>query len=118
MGLSLNQAAAAASRSKATISKDLSKGKLTGKKVDNRWDIEESELFRCYPPKTKDPVVATDPEPQDERIENRVLQAKLDAAEKRIEDLLQDKQEWKEQAQKLALEGPRSNGWFDRLLGR
>ena len=99
MSLSLNQAAKAASRSKATLSKDLNSGKLTGTKVDSRWVIDKSELFRCYPPKAKTPVSNTDPEPhlelaeevavlreRDKHHQNEVdrLQALLDEKDKRL----------------------------------
>ncbi len=99
MSLSLNQAAKAASRSKATLSKDLNSGKLSGTKVDSRWLIDEAELFRCYPPKSTSPVATTDPEPQmelavevavlrerDKHHQNEVdrLQALLDEKDKRL----------------------------------
>ncbi|MEY3759652.1 MAG: hypothetical protein RIR39_1143, partial [Pseudomonadota bacterium] len=47
----LNKAATASNKSKATILKAIRLGKLSANRNEkNQWQIDPSELFRCYPP--------------------------------------------------------------------
>ncbi len=118
--LTLGQAAKVANVSKATISKSLSSGRLSYvSKSPAGFQIDTSELFRVFPPK---PLQTVDSErsqtpigtgkSDSERVEIQLLR-------ERIEDLQRDRDEWREQAQRLALAGPEQQprkGWS--LFGR
>lgn len=128
MAYTLGEAAKATGMSKATISKALKTGRISGSKgQDGRFSIEPVELHRVYP-------VNVDPTVQSERHETgantvglselMLLQAKLDAADARlsdrdatIEDLREDRDRWRQQATVL-LEDRRPRGFWKKLLNR
>lgn len=102
MLLTLGKAALEVGRSKPTILKALKTGRLSGVKVGAEWQIESSELFRAYPPIAKANESALHPvNPPVNPIEIAVLQAKLDAAHQQIEDLKEDREHWRQQANRL-----------------
>lgn len=120
--LTLGKAALEVGKSKPTILKALKTGRLSGTKVGAEWQIESSELFRCYPPIAKvnynhlhqvNPTVNP--------IEIAVLQAKLDAAHQQIEGLKEDREHWRQQANRLLNAPPAPTpvpSLWQRLFGK
>lgn len=135
MPLTLGQAAIQAGRSKPTILKALKTGRLSGAKVGNEWQIEPSELFRVYP-KTITVNANALPlvNPPENAIENAVLRARLEAAEKRIDaaqeqiqDLKEERDQWRQTATRLLaappqgqqnISDPTARGFFSSLFRR
>lgn len=102
MLLTLGKAALEVGKSKPTILKALKTGRLSGVKVGPEWQIESSELFRVYPPTAKvNDNTSHQVNPPENPIEIAVLQAKLDAAHQQIEDLKEDREHWRQQANRL-----------------
>lgn len=102
MLLTLGKAALEVGKSKPTILKALKTGRLSGTKVGSEWQIESSELFRVYPPIAKvNENTSHQVNPPENPIEVAVLQAKLDAAHQQIEDLKEDREHWRQQANRL-----------------
>jgi excisionase family DNA binding protein len=128
MPLTLGQAALQAGRSKPTILKALKTGRLSGVKVGNEWQIEPAELFRAYPQTT---TVNTNTlplvNPPENTIETAVLRAKLEAAEQQIQDLKEDRDQWRQAANRLLSNGAappattpegQGRGFLASLFGR
>jgi excisionase family DNA binding protein len=102
MLLTLGKAALEVGKSKPTILKALKTGRLSGVKTGSEWQIERSELFRVYPPAAKvNDNTSHQANPSENPIEIAVLQAKLDAAHQQIEDLKEDREHWRQQANRL-----------------
>jgi hypothetical protein len=116
--LSLNQAAKESGRSKGTISKAISSGKLSYiSKDDSGYKIDPAELFRVFP---KEPEMSstgdqfeTHKKPHENTLETyklqseiEVLKVKLEAERKRADIFEQQADDWKDQAQKLLLKSP------------
>lgn len=122
MMLTLGKAAIEAGKSKPTILKALKTGRLSGVKVGAEWQIESSELFRVYPPIAK---VNDNYSHQVNHLENllevAVLQAKLDASHQLIEDLKDDREHWRQQANRLLNAPPAPTptpSLWQRLFGK
>ena len=100
MHFTLGQAAKETGKSKATISKYLNNGKLSFlSKNTSGYKIDAAELFRVFPKserrtcvneQLRTPIVNTDL-----HFKNMELQIKLDAANKDIESLQADKEDYK-----------------------
>ena len=91
--LSLNKAAKEVGKAKATLLDAIRNGHLTAPKNSlGNYEIDPSELFRVYP-KT---VI------HDSKQSEKLLQVKLEAAEKRIEELTKDKEDWRKLANILS----------------
>lgn len=103
MAYTLGEAAKAVGKSKATLSKAVKTGRLSAiKKDDGSFSIEPVELHRVYPPalpETGNPEQKATPMVNTTEI--RVLQAKLEAARERITDLEEDREQWRQQANRL-----------------
>ena len=121
MAYTLGTAAKETGKSKTTIKRAIDKGRLSAKKNEaGEWEIDPAELHRVYPL-----TVA-----QVDRIE----QAELDAAHRRIahlertiEDLREDRNHWRKQADHLQQQttalltdqrSRNSSGLFGWLFGR
>lgn len=124
----LGAAARATGKSKATISKALKSGRLSGHKGDDGvFHIDPSELHRVYPHISQSERQETPeilPENTHTNILVRELETRLEAAQQRltdkdgvIDDLREDRDRWRQQATSL-LEDKRSKGFLKRLLGR
>jgi len=129
MAYTLGQAAKACGKSKSTLSKAVKAGKISiTKNDDGSFSIEPVELFRVFPA-----VSQTGEGEQSEHkstpqetgrnatkdIELIELRIKLEAAQERIKDLEQDKEDWKAQATRLLAHQPNNGGGlFRRLWGR
>lgn len=102
MLLTLGKAALEVGKSKPTILKALKTGRLSGVKVGAEWQIESSELFRVYPPIAKaNDTSSHRVNPTENPLEVAVLQAKLDAAHQQIEYFKEDREHWRQQANRL-----------------
>ena len=125
MSYTLGQAAIAVGKSKATISKAIKSGKITAAKQDNgSYKIEPSELHRVYPATAQLTVEGKRLETSSETVVNGSeiieLRVKLNAAQERIEDLKEDRDQWRQQANRL-LASPtttKNTGFFARLFGK
>lgn len=118
--MSLGQAAKEAGVSKATISKALKTGRLSYvSKSTAGFQIDPAELFRVFTPK---PLVTVESERSQTPVETGKSQAdvfEIQLLRERVEDLQNDRDAWRAQAQRLALAGPEQQprkGWS--LFGR
>ena len=128
------EAAELVSRSKSAILKAIRDGRISATKDDNgSWHIEPVELFRAYPdrrpenahlPHTSAPEVRDVP-PSSTQSENDYLRDLLQRSEKREADLIEERNAWREQAQRLALTDQRAHpqlthqrGFWSRLFSR
>lgn len=107
--VSMAKAAKMFAVSRPSLAKHIEKGKISAEKVGDTWQIDMSELQRVYPYRdVKDDTAGHDtlsarasPTDNDLHAENKVLQAKLEAAE----TLAQERAEHIEDLRKL-LPGP------------
>jgi excisionase family DNA binding protein len=126
MPFTLGQAANQVGKSKPTILKALKTGRLSGAKVGNEWQIEPVELFRVYPQTTTGNTNSShsvNPEVnRKDSIEIAVLQAKLDAAERMVEELREDRDQWRQTANRLLASPPATEpvkgGFLSKLFGK
>mgnify|MGYP001348032171 FL=1 len=132
MSYTLGEAAIACGKSKSTLSKAIKSGKISAFKNDNgAFEIEPSELFRLYPP-TPPPIeqntIETVGVEQKETPKNtnniEMLEAKLQMANERIDELKSDKEkleidkeQWRQQATNL-LAAPDRRGLLQRIFGK
>ena len=132
MSYTLGEAAIACGKSKSTISKAIKAGKISAEKNDHgTFEIEASELHRVYPPAPapiEQNTIETVEYEQNATPKNtsniEVLQAKLDMANERIEELKQDKdkleidkEQWRQQATNL-LTAPDRRGLLQRIFSK
>lgn len=122
MGYTLGQAAKAVGKSKATLSKAIKSGKMSAvRQDDGSFSIDPSELHRVYPPTPPSTVHREQYETyQETEVNSRELielRVKLEAAHKRIEDLEEDREEWRKQANRLLSHTPQPSLW-QRLFGK
>lgn len=106
------EAAELVGRSKSAILKAIREGRISAIKSENgEWHIEPVELFRVYPervpssaksPETSSPKVSSVPHPMSS-VEIDHLRDLLRRAEQREADLIEERNAWREQAQRLAL---------------
>jgi excisionase family DNA binding protein len=136
--LSLREAAQQARTSKSTILRAIQKGRLSASRTDDGgYAIQPAELFRVYPPKAK--AVATDhcadqsvgqdaPHPATpggvagDTVKLAVMEAELAALKDMVAELKQARDDWKAQAERLAITGPTkaaepARSWWKRLAG-
>lgn len=135
MYLSLNQAAKETGKSKATISKYIRDGKLSViEKSDSGYKIDPAELFRVfgknpetsgtrYRSRTPELSPIIPPANTAEMKEIELLRERLAEKNEIIEDLRQERNDWKDQAQKLLLKSPEKpaetrKGFFATLLSK
>ena len=136
MSYTLGEAAIATGKSKSTLSKAIKAGKITAFKNDNgAFEIEPSELHRLYPPaplaieentsESIDSEQNATPDLTPKNTSNiEVLEAKLQMANERIEELKADKEklevdkeQWRQQATNL-LAAPDRRGLLQRIFGK
>ncbi len=130
MTYTLGEAAKATGKSKPTISRAIKSGKISGKKDDNgQYELDPAEVHRVFP-KLQPASNDTGTMKQDETPNNdSVLQAEIEALQKllavkddQISDLKEDRENWRQQAQKVTAliedHSQRPKGFFARLLGK
>ena len=116
----LGTAAKATGKSKTTIQRAISKGKISAQKdQDGSYSIDPSELHRVFP-RVTDETVSSDSNldtsrPHDETPELRAkieaLEAMLVREREALDEVREDRDAWKQQATAL-LEAPkRSRSW-------
>jgi len=120
----LRQASKATGKAPNTIRNAIKKGKISASKDDlGQFAISADELHRIYPPINEqnfDGVNLHSLDPHTEQgkdaSEIKALEDKVKLLEATLEDARQDRDEWRKQAQQLALAPPeKSNG--GRFLG-
>ena len=123
--VSMTQAALLVGKSKGTLSKALKSGKLSyAERTDNGYLIDISELYRVFPPKPSQEVDGSRLETASDtaKVEVDALRRELDLLQTTVSDVRADRDAWRDQAQRLLLEGPGHGegqrrgflGWFRR----
>lgn len=121
MALSLSQAAKVAGKSKSTINRAIKSGKLSATRhEDGSYSIDASELSRAFQfgtPTGSEWISAAPPmEPARTaalEAENKALRAALDREREIANDLMVDRDAWKQQATALLAAPPRkSRSWW------
>ena len=120
MSYTLGQAAVAFKKSKSTISKAIKNGLISAERQSNgSFKIEPSELHRVFPANNINEQPQTLDKTQKDTLETLVkmaqLEAKLEASEKRVDDLEKDRDVWRQQATAI-LNAPRPKGFLQRIL--
>ena len=135
MVYTLGQAAKAVGKSKTTISKAIQNGKISAtKQANGSYKIDPSELHRVYPPAPlanshdgplETPKLTPVPLGGDTNSirETIGLEYELKAARQRISDLEEDRDQWRQQANRLLTNQEKASnkqslpkGWFKRLF--
>ena len=122
MSYTLGQAAIAAKKSKSTISKAIKNGLISAERQPNgSFKIDPSELHRVFPANSMKEQSQTPDNTQKDTLKTLVkvaqLEAKLEASEKRVDDLEKDRDVWRQQATAL-LNAPKPKGFLQRMLGQ
>ena len=117
MAYTLGEAAKAVGKSKATLSKAVKSGRISAvKNEDGSFSIEPVELHRVYPPAPLETVEGKQFETPSQTGGNPYelieLRVKLEAAQQRITDLEEDREHWRQQANRL-LSSPATEGRSD-----
>jgi len=104
----LGQAASETGKSKPTLSRDIKKGKLSAEKLPNgSYKIQAAELFRVYEKKEHETVTeiknVTNDNPHETHNEIEMLRQELRFKNEKIEALEKDKEDWKNQAERVSL---------------
>ena len=126
MAYTLGEAAKAVGKSKATLSKAIKIGKISAaKNADGSFSIEPSELHRVYPPtppETVDSERLETPNSTDANTKEIIeLRVKLEAAQQRVSDLEEDRDQWRQQANRLLSYTPQTTptpSFWQRLFGK
>lgn len=130
MKLTLGQASKETGVSKATLSRALKSGKLSGEKQeDGSFKIDPAELFRVFPRNssgnpilkqsvTPDATHETDLKLVQLEAENKALKRENELLQKQIDDLRQDRDDWKKQAAvvQLVADMREKKGFWGRFL--
>ena len=107
MKLSANEAARRTGKSVPTITRAIKSGKISAEKTEaGGYLIDPSELFRIFTPVTSrnnEPPPTLDNETPPE---TRILQERLRNLEAALADTKAERDEWREQAKRLALALP------------
>src|SRR3954469_11992721 len=130
MAYTLGEAANAAGKAKSTIFKACKDGLISFARDDRgRFLIEPAELHRVFPPVSAERSAEqprmdarTDPETLKAVIERDFLKREIEQLRTVLDDMKSERDEWRRQAQTLALtdqtkpEPPRRS-WWRRLAG-
>lgn len=131
---SLREAAQQARTSKSTILRAVQSGRLSAARTDaGGYAIDPAELFRVYPPKGSAgaaeqpahqsvgqdaPAPATPPVADDVAQRFAVLDAEVKGMRELLAEVRQSRDDWKAQAERLALTGPgERRGFWRRIVG-
>ena len=126
MKLSASQAAKKTGKSVPTITRAIKSGKISAEKTKSGgYQIEASELFRVFNAVTEEPNAKGnslgDETPQKDAknaAEASLLQEKIDALETALADAKAERDEWRDQAKRLALALPSPQASTDSNLRR
>ena len=121
--VSMAQAAKIFAVSRPSLAKHLKKGKISGEKVGENWQLDMSELKRVYP--YRDAKTATDEHAtlsgragdssQELQAENNLWRAKLEAAEAMVEERgrhIEDLRKLLERPVRGAQDTPKPRNWW------
>jgi len=127
----LGQAAKAVGKAKGTIKNAIDKGRLSASKNDiGQYQIDPAELHRVYPlPTEQSNLNAVEPHiaPPFSSSNITALEDRVKLLENMLERERENTDEWRKQAQQLALSPPKKNdleiddlnkSFWRRLLGR
>jgi len=106
MGISLREASEKVGVTRQTLMKAIKTGRVSAEKADNgEWRIEPVELFRVWPPvnEVQQPLQEglTSGDTPGLQAENRLLR-------EQVAELREERNAWREQAQRLALSDQRT----------
>jgi hypothetical protein len=112
-------AAKAVGKTKSTITKAIASGRLSAiKNEKGAWEIDVSELHRVFPPSPSETVSFEQYDtPSRNTNDTNGLERLLEAAQAQIEDLKEDRDQWRKQAQTLALTDQSSPSRRRKLFG-
>ena len=123
MGITLREASEKVGVTRQTLMKAIKTGRVSAEKSDNgEWRIEPVELFRVWPPvnEVQHPLQdgLTGSDTHGLQAENRLLR-------EQVAELREERNAWREQAQRLALTDQRATaqssprpGFWSRLFRR
>jgi hypothetical protein len=116
MKYTAGKAAQAAGLAKSTITKAISSGKLSAiKNANGAWEIDPAELHRVFPPKQSEAnSIEQKATPAENTQEIEFLKKQLEAAQEQIEDIKEDRDAWRNQANTLLIshQGQKKKGPF------
>ena len=120
MALSLSQAAKVAGKSKSTINRAIKSGKISATRHDDgSYSIDASELSRVFQIGTPEGSEWISAAPPMEltgtavlEAENAALRAALDREREITNDLMADRDAWKQQATALLTAPPKRRSWW------
>lgn len=133
MKFSASQAAKKTGKSVPTITRAIKSGKLSAEKTDSGgYQIDASELFRVFNSVTEESnasLTSLQPETPDvthnETLNARHLKERIEALEEALSDAKAERDEWRNQAKRLALAlpapdaaAPSKRSLWARLTGR
>jgi hypothetical protein len=121
MAYTLGEAAIAVGKSKATISKAIKNGTISAERRENgSFAIQASELFRVYPKRPTEHESEQEQTPPLNSNELIELRVRLEAALERVKDLEDDRDQWRQQANRLlSYQGDKEAvGFWQRLFGK
>ena len=123
MGITLREASEKVGVTRQTLMKAIKTGRVSAEKSDNgEWRIEPVELFRVWPPVNgvQQPLQPelTGGDTPSLQVENRLVR-------EQVAELREERNAWREQAQRLALTDQRAapqpapqRGFWSRLFSR
>jgi hypothetical protein len=123
MGITLREASEKVGVTRQTLMKAIKIGRVSAEKSDNgEWRIEPVELFRVWPPVTG---VQQPLQPKLTESDTPGLQAENRLLREQVAELREERNAWREQAQRLALTDQRAapqftpkRGFWSRLFSR
>ena len=123
MGITLREASEKVGVTRQTLMKAIKIGRISGQKSDNgEWRIEPVELFRVWPPVNE---VQQPLQPDITGSDTPGLQAENRLLREQVAELREERNAWREQAQRLALTDQRAapqptpqRGFWSRLFSR
>ncbi len=125
MAYSIGEAAKAVGVSKSTLSRAVKNGRISAAKLDDgSYSIDPAELHRVYPPVSSATVADAKNDamrnPDENPSATALLQAELANLREQNAELREERNAWREQAQRLALTDQRPTsqpGFWGRIFG-
>ena len=113
MKFSIGQAAKETGKSKSTISRAIDTGRMSAKKVGNRYEIDPSELFRVFPATIAQPQERNDTQPKTQPAKDSTETALLREMLERERDTVADLRERLTRAElQLTDQRPKRRSWW------
>ena len=114
MKLSASQAAKKTGKSVPTITRAIKSGKISAQKTGSGgYQIDAAELFRVFKPVDDDPNMKGNMSPHDtltnqgaDTLALRLMQEKVELLEAALSDAKGERDEWRDQAKRLAVALP------------